>query len=95
MDGIPLRLIELPEVGGPHLGEESPLRPGDCWRDHECWAVVLPNMTIWYSGIASASGSMWTTTGDAPNLTVTPSIDDQDPGRPWHGFIRDGRLVGA
>ena len=89
MSGIPLRLIEPP-------GDDAPqaewLVPGNMWRDHECWAVVLPSRTIWYSGLPSMSGAYWTVSGAAPDLTVTPSIDDQDPAGPWHGWITDGEL---
>lgn len=86
---VSLRLIEPPDR------EDVELQPGDCWRDHECWAVVLPNGGIWYSGLPAVSGAYWTTTGEAPNLTVTPSIDDQDPRSPWHGWITNGELVSA
>lgn len=97
MTGIPLRLRPAPdEMPYPQLSENAELQPGDVWRDEHCgWAVVLPNRTVWYSGIASSSGAMWTTTGEAPNLTVTPSINDTDPNRPWHGWIRNGELVPA
>jgi uncharacterized protein DUF6527 len=92
---IPLRLIECPEGNlYPVLDEDDELKPGDVWRAHECWAVVLPNRTVWYSGIPSSSGAKWTTTGEAPNLTVTPSINDQSS-RPWHGWITNGELVQA
>ena len=30
--------------------------------------------------------------GTEPDITVTPSIDDQNPARPWHGWIRGGFL---
>lgn len=77
--------------------------PGAMWRDPEmdvdgleCWAIVLPNGTIWYTTErAGASGNRWTVTGEPPNITVTPSIDDRDPNRPWHGWIRDGEFVTA
>lgn len=106
MTAIPLRIIPVPDIGGPYLplpgtaaadapGPASELKPGDMWFEHECWAVVLPNLTVWYSGIASASGAYWTVTGEAPNITVTPSINDTDPERPWHGWIRNGELVQA
>lgn len=107
MTGIPLRIVPDPEIGGPYLpaaddpvavdtpGSGAGLMPGDMWRVHDCWAVVLPNRTVWYSGIASADGAHWTVTGEAPNLTVHPSINDTDPARPWHGWIRDGMLTPA
>jgi hypothetical protein len=103
----PLRIIPAPGIEGPNLpaaddpeavgtpGSGAGLRPGDMWRDHDCWAIVLPNRTVWYSGIASASGAFWTVTGEAPNLTVQPSINDTDPERPWHGWVRGGFLVDA
>jgi len=105
--GIPLRIVDNPDIGGPVLpapgdlvaadvpGSGAELQPGDMWSDHGCWAVVLPNRTVWYSGIASADGSYWTVTGEAPNLTVHPSINDTDPNRPWHGWVRAGELVDA
>ena len=107
MTGIPLRIIPDPDIGGPCLpaagdpvaadipGSGADLMPGDMWLVHGCWAVVLPNRTVWYSGIAAADGSFWTVTGEAPKLTVHPSIDDRDPARPWHGWIRAGFLEAA
>jgi hypothetical protein len=104
MTGIPLRIVPVPDAGGPCLPlpgtpeagmPHRDLKPGDMWFEHECWAVVLPNYTVWYSGIAAADGSYWTVTGEAPNITVHPSIDDRDPNRPWHGWIRDGELIAA
>lgn len=89
MTGVPLRIIPNPDIDGPSGVD---LQPGDMWRDNECWAVVLPNRTVWYSGIAAADGSYWTVTGEAPNLTVHPSINDTDPAAPWHGWITDGML---
>jgi len=88
--GIPLRIVEPP-------GDDPGVTysPGDMWREHECWAVILPNGEVWYSGIAAADGSYWTVTGEAPKITVHPSIDDRDPRNPWHGWIRDGELVNA
>jgi hypothetical protein len=34
-------------------------------------------------------------TGEAPNLTVHPSINDLDERAPWHGWIRGGFLEPA
>lgn len=84
--GIPLRIVDPDDTS-------RKLEPGDMWRDHECWAVVLPNRAIWYSGLPAMSGAHWTTTGEAPNLTVTPSINDLDERAPWHGWITNGELV--
>jgi hypothetical protein len=104
---IPLRIIDTPDIGGPVLpasddpvaadvpGSGADLKPGDMWRDHECWAVVLPNRVVWYSSLPAQDGAYWTVTGEAPALTVTPSINDTDPANPWHGFITNGELVDA
>lgn len=87
-DGIPGAMIRAP------------------WRDNPgrppAWMVFLPNGTSWCTndrasaaGPGNELGPYWEVTGDAPNLTVHPSINDTDPGRPWHGWIRDGLLVPA
>lgn len=86
---------------GPEYGAQ--LKAGDMWREPdldsaehgECWAIVLPNRTVWYTTVSAQDGSYWTVTGTAPKLTVHPSIDDRDPNRPWHGWIRNGELVGV
>jgi hypothetical protein len=44
---------------------------------------------------AHGSGLLWAVTGEAPNLTVHPSINDLDERAPWHGWIRDGALIPA
>jgi Family of unknown function (DUF6527) len=91
MTGIPLRLIDQP---GDAPAEDWRI-PGNVWREGEGWAVVLPNRVIWWSGVTAADGASWVTVGEAPNLTVTPSIDATDPPNPWHGWIRDGALRDA
>lgn len=74
------------------------------WRDQPgrppAYTVFLPNRAYWNTndraaGEGSAFGPYWTVTGEAPRITVHPSIDDRNPARPWHGWIRDGRLVPA
>jgi hypothetical protein len=68
-------------------------REPDLDNDHgECWAIVLPNRTVWYSTVSASGGAYWTVTGDAPRITVHPSIDDRDPAWPWHGWIRNGEM---
>jgi hypothetical protein len=95
--GIPLRIVDPDEPG-------RRLQPGDMWHDHDhdaahggaCYAIVLPNRGIWYTCVpAHGSGLLWAVTGDAPNLTVTPSINDLDERAPWHGWIRNGEMTPA
>jgi hypothetical protein len=73
------------------------------WRDIEgrppAWTVFLPNGTFWSTNDrASAGGNgigdYWEVTGEAPAITVHPSIDDRGS-RPWHGWIRDGQFINA
>jgi hypothetical protein len=76
------------------------------WRDSEpdngcpAYIVFLPNGSYWCTRDRAARegsqpGPQWTVTGTAPDITVTPSIDDRNPERPWHGWIRNGLLVPA
>lgn len=74
------------------------------WRDLDgrpaAWIVFLPNHAWWCTNDRAAGGEgnrlgpYWEVTGEAPNITVSPSIDDRS-GRPWHGWIRSGQLVDA
>jgi hypothetical protein len=102
MTGIPLRLVEAPP--GPAyrpLIDDGTIRPGDCWRDDwpgrdaPGWRVVLPNGTTWHTQQPASDGTRWDVTGEAPGLTVSPSIFDHSPGREWHGWLRAGELVPA
>lgn len=95
MTGIPLRIVDPDDTS-------RRLEPGDMWHDHDhdaahggaCYAIVLPNRAIWYTCVpAHGSGAMWTVTGEAPDLTVAPSINDLDERAPWHGWITAGELV--
>ena len=74
------------------------------WRDIDgrppSWTVFLPNGATWNTndraaGSGSQFGPYWEVTGEPPLITVTPSIDDRDPARPWHGWIRAGFLEAA
>lgn len=77
------------------------------WRDDSpdngcpAYVVFLPNGSHWCTREASTMpgsnqlGPQWTVTGTPPNITVSPSIDDRSPSRPWHGWIRDGELIPA
>lgn len=61
------------------------------------WIVFLPNGTWWCTRDRSAGdgnqlGPQWSVSGTPPRITVHPSIDDRNPDRPWHGWIRDGQI---
>lgn len=82
-----------------------------------CWWVVLPNWKPVEPGLPSRISwrttdraakpphERWTVSGEAPNLTVTPSIDVEcwrntpdgpvRDGSHWHGYITAGQLVDA
>lgn len=74
------------------------------WRDEEgrppAWQVTLPNGAAWGTNDRASRhdggwpGPYWDVTGEAPAITVSPSINDQGS-RPWHGWIRDGHFVNA
>jgi hypothetical protein len=66
----------------------------DSWRgpDGKCWAVVLPpggQDDFWLIDSEASSGGFWTRTGEAPNLTVSPSIKTHN----YHGFLQNGVLT--
>lgn len=87
-----------------HVSDD--IAPGSMWRDstldlhgedsneviRECWFIVLPNRNVWRTTetASGGSGNLWDVSGEPPNITVNPSIDDRDWRWPWHGFIRDG-----
>ncbi len=57
--------------------------------DGNCWTVRLPDGHDWMIDGPASNGGRWTRTGDAPRLTVRPSI--QSPR--YHGWLTDGVLV--
>lgn len=82
-----------------------------------CWWIILPNhpdngtpghpgQNSWRTTDRASDPphKFWNVSGEAPNLTVTPSIDilrfvQKDgksvrEGSYWHGFITDGYLIG-
>lgn len=70
----------------------------DCHDPRGHLIVVLPNGTAFDTmSIASNCCSAkqktghrcWTMTGEAPNITLTPSILNGN----WHGYLRNGELV--
>lgn len=60
----------------------------------ESWLVSLPDGGEWITTQRASGGGHWDVTGTAPNLTVSPSIWHNSP-KGWHGWIRDGHLVGT
>jgi hypothetical protein len=59
--------------------------------DGRIWSVALPpggGHDLWCIDAPSSTGGRWTRTGEAPNLTVNPSILT---GR-YHGWLHDGML---
>ncbi len=71
--------------------------PGAMWPGttdgREGWFIRLPDGRVWHTRHRSTNESEgeWTVTGEAPTLTVTPSINTGT----WHGFITNGELVAA
>jgi hypothetical protein len=68
----------------------------ESWRgaDGRCWGVVLPPAgrgDFWLIDGPAASGERWTRTGEAPVLTVTPSILTPR----YHGHLTAGVLTGS
>ncbi len=58
--------------------------------------VVLPNGDFFcVDSCAQGSPNGWTVTGEAPNITVTPSIHvlNGDNSTRWHGFLTSGELA--
>lgn len=108
MSAVPLRVVERPDTSQ-HNGalriaypeDGYGVEPGDIWRepsldddDREAWAIVLPNLSVWYTTDRAGASGRWDVTGVPPALTVHPSINVQGD-RSWHGWIRDGKLEAA
>lgn len=74
-----------PEYENSHRGKRSPLVIVIPSGVHLCIDQKATNM----------NGHGWTVTGEAPNITVHPSIGIQGPnGQGWsyHGWLKDGVL---
>lgn len=50
--------------------------------DTACWGAGADNKIVYYGG--------WTVTGDAPNITMTPSINIIGS---YHGFLQNGVIT--
>lgn len=90
-------------------------KPGMMWKYEDGWWIILPDTSgdigkpghpgqiSWRTGDRASDGGYWTVTGEAPNLTVTPSIDvlrfvkqgDKHvrEGSYFHGFITNGEIT--
>lgn len=97
---IPLRIVEQPT----DMFEAYKCEAGDmflCWNgggSHDvegrdpCWVIRLPGEgRLFHTNMQASSGGYWTVTGEAPNLTVNPSINVGP--EIWHGWITDGALA--
>jgi hypothetical protein len=65
---------------------------GHMWQEKDGhWLVLLPNGAIHDIQGLSKEGQPWTITGEAPNFTVSPSINHESG---WHGWLQNGILTG-
>lgn len=67
--------------------------PGnDTWPNGHVWPLT------WCTLLGDEQDRKWAVSGEAPNLTVTPSIHINPGNGPvrgeWHGFITNGEIVG-
>lgn len=71
------------------------LPPGAMWRctchGEKGWLIQLPDGNPWCTLLGSEQGKGWEVTGEAPKLTVRPSIDHVRSGG-WHGTITNGQM---
>ncbi len=100
-----LRIIEFPDPvtafdGDGWWGAEV----GDMWRCREeshvvegrgpCWIIRMPDKCAWWHTnwkCTSAPFTYWEVTGEAPNITIKPSINIGPEW--WHGWITDGVMA--
>jgi hypothetical protein len=104
---VRLQIIDKPGADIVSYWDLAALPAGSMWRepqndlpDRECWCIVLPNMAgLWRTTErAGGTNNLWGVSGNAPSLTVTPSIDATvrfADGRVegWHGFITSGEMT--
>jgi hypothetical protein len=64
---------------------------GTDWKGPDGLSLVvkLPDGAEWCMDAPASGGGRWNRTGEAPKVTVSPSI--QTPR--WHGWLRDGVLA--
>jgi len=63
------------------------------------WLIVLPHRNpdpewnrLWCTLTGDEQNRRWDVTGEAPDITVSPSINCLEPGG-WHGFIQNGEIT--
>jgi hypothetical protein len=61
--------------------------------DGHAWTVRCPNWLDWPIDAVATGGGRWTRTGEAPNLTVNPSINIGSDLNRYHGFLTGGSLT--
>lgn len=74
--------------------------PGDMWPvlneidSHTDWYVLLPDGSYHNIHAKTNDGTGWDVSGEAPNFTVTPSINRHASynHKGWHGYITNGIL---
>lgn len=78
---------------GQEPGAMWPIRVFGTHERH--WLVRLPNRGIFDIHSKSADGTPWTVTGQAPNFTVSPSVNyhPNDHHNGWHGWLQNGILT--
>lgn len=85
------------------IGEQNDKRAGAMWSvdahwDNRAlvhWFVRLPSGGFFdIHSVSSSDRQPWNVSGEAPNFTVTPSINfhPEDRKRGWHGYITNGIL---
>jgi hypothetical protein len=59
-----------------------------------CWIIRLPGTAyVWHTnGKSTRTGQLWAVWGEAPALTVHPSVNVEGH---WHGWITNGELSEA
>jgi hypothetical protein len=79
-------------------------QPGDMWKPETkgriAWLVRLPNGGVFDIFGKSSDGTGWQVTGEAPNFTLSPSINALDIRhqdgtlwrKGWHGWLQSGVL---
>lgn len=83
-------------------GRDTPVRkadlpPGAMWEDEgsdrkgpdgKAWAVKLPDGFVWLIDRQASDGTLWTRNGEAPDLTVRPSIHVTTQKYDWAAYDR-------